>query len=118
MKKKDSEVEKLEAENKRLRTQVNSYKKEVKKLRSEIKTTEKAWNETEDFLKNITAGRSLKEVIKDAGSGSGLRKLENGCKNCQSSDITILKYPSFRIVVCSTCGFKHKIEEVYSDEQE
>jgi archaellum component FlaC len=116
MKKKDSDVERLEAENKRLRTQVNSYKKEVKKLRSEIKTTEKAWGETEDFLKNITAGRSLKEVIKDAASGNGLKKLENVCRNCQSPDVAILKYPSFRILVCAKCGLKLKIEEVYSDE--
>lgn len=116
-KNKESELSKLEAENKRLRTQLNSYKKEVKKLRSELRTSEKAWGETEDFLKNVTEGRSLKEVILDASSGK-LKKLENGCQKCKSGDIKILKYDSFRIIVCNSCGYKNKIEEKYSNEQE
>lgn len=120
MKKRNSEnsMERLAEENKKLRAQVNSYKKEIKKLRSELKTSAKAWDETEDFLKNVTEGRSLKEVIKDVNLGKGLRKLDNSCVKCKSSNISTMKYPSFRILVCADCEHKQKIEERYTDEQE
>ena len=50
-------IEKLKDENERL-------KYEIKKLKSKVRTYERAFRETEDFLKDYTSRFSLDEILK------------------------------------------------------
>jgi len=114
-KNKDDQIEKILEENRRLKTQLNNCKKEIKKLKSELRTSDKAWNQTEGFLKNVTEGRSLKEVIRDVNLGEGLSTLNNYCNKCGSITTTV-KFSSFRVLICPSCKSRQKIEEKYSDD--
>jgi predicted RNase H-like nuclease (RuvC/YqgF family) len=118
MKKHNPELDKLESENRKLRTQLNNSKKEIKRLKSELKSYDAAWKETDVFLKNVMDGRPLKEVIRDVNDGKGLKKLETECNRCKSPNLNILKYSNFRIAVCLECKHKEKIDEKYDSEQE
>lgn len=107
---------KLQEENRKLKEQLNHAKNENHKLKTENKTIHAAWRKTEEFLKNVTDGRSVEEIIKDVNGGKGLRKLETACSSCKSTNISISKFSNFRIIVCADCAHKEKVDE--SKEQE
>ena len=104
-------VERLHELIRKYKTQVDTLKRENKKLKSQIKTLDSAWTKTEKFLENVSEGRSLEEMIKDADSQSGLSKLEDSCRKCKKNNVGVLKYSNFRVVVCYECTFKEKINE-------
>lgn len=100
---------KLNEEIRKLKHQNENLRKENRKLKSENKTLEAAWRKSEEFVRDVTVGRSVLEIIKDVNNGK-LRKLENKCGKCKSNNISILRYANFRIIVCQDCKFKEKID--------
>lgn len=108
-------VERLHELIRKYKTQVDNLKRENKKLKSNLKTANMAWNQTEKFLENVSEGRSLEEMIRDANSESGFTKIEDSCKKCKKNNVSLLKYANFRIVICYDCQFKEKINEPKSN---
>lgn len=104
-------VERLHEIIRKYKVQVENLKTQNRKLKSQLKTAETAWTRTEKFLENVSEGRSLEEMIKDANSVNGFSKESDSCRKCKKSDICILKYQNFRVIVCAGCGFKEKINE-------
>lgn len=104
-------VERLHEMIRKYKTQVDNLKNQNRKLKSQLKTSEAAWTKTEKFLENVSEGRSLEEMIRDANSEAGFSKQEESCRKCKKNHIGILKYTNFRIIVCHDCGFKEKINE-------
>lgn len=103
-------VEKLADENRKLKSQLENLRKENRKLKSDNRTLNTAWRKSEEFVRDVTEGRSVLEIIKDAANGGRLKKFESKCSKCKSNNIGILKYSNFRIVVCHDCDFKERID--------
>lgn len=101
-------TERLQEIVRKQKTQIENLKNENRKLKSQIKTLNSAWSKTEVFLENISDGRSLENMLKDAEAGM-LSKHEASCRQCKGKDVGMLDYANFRIVVCNKCGFKAKI---------
>lgn len=103
----------------KLKAQLETAQTENKKLKHENKTMRMAWRKSEHFLKDVTDGRSVEEMIHAADIGR-LPKLESSCSKCQSPDISVIKFGNFRIVKCSAlaCGHKEKINEPKQESEE
>ena len=105
-------IERVHEENRKLKTQIESLKEQVRKLKSQKKTLDAAWRKTENYLSEVTDGRSVEEIVKNVAKGKKLPKLESSCSKCKSNKISILPFKNFRVVVCEerNCKYKEKID--------
>jgi hypothetical protein len=97
----------------KLKDTVKRRDKTIRQLKSQIKTLEQSWRTTEVYLKEVTDGKPLSEVIKDIESNKPLGKCELECPSCASKNMKKILFTGFYIISCQ-CGYRKKID----DEQE
>lgn len=109
-KKAKSRTEILEEEIRKLKQTIRDRDKTIRQLKSQFKTVESAWDSTEIYLKEVTNGKPLSEVIKTIKRGKPLNKDNEPCPKCSSKDLQKILYTGFHIVICS-CGYRKRIDE-------
>lgn len=82
----------------------------IKQLKSEAKQAMDNFVGTEHYLREVTDGKPLSEVINTVKNGKPLSKEGEPCPKCGSKDVTILIYIGFHIKSC-TCGYRKRINE-------
>ena len=103
-------IEALEEVVRKLKNTIKRRDKTIRQLRSEIKTIEQAWRTTEVYLKEITNGKPLSEVLETVEAGKPLSKLNDSCPKCNSNEMKKIIFTGFYIVSCS-CGYRNKVDE-------
>lgn len=109
-KKNKDTVEILEETVKQLKKVIRDRDKTIKQLKSEVKTVQGAWKTTEIFLKEVTDGKPLSEIIKTVATGKPLSKSNGSCPKCGSKAMKKIIFIGFHIISCD-CGYRTKIDE-------
>lgn len=109
-KKPKDRVEALEEEIQSLKKIIRNRDKTIRQLKSEIDTTHSAWSKTEFFLKEVTSGKPLSEVLENVESGRPLSLEQDSCPKCNLKFLKKMLYTGFHIVACS-CGYRAKVNE-------
>ncbi len=109
-KKPKDRIEVLEEQVQNLKKIIRNKDKTIKQLKSEINTAQSAWNKTEIYLKDVTNGKPLSEVLKNVESGKPLSLKEQPCPKCNYGDLKRILYTGFYIVTCS-CGYRARVNE-------
>ena len=107
----------LEMENERLKKTIRDKDKVIKQkdrtirqLKSEAKTAMDGFSGTESFLREVTNGKPLSEVIKTVKRGDPLSDEIEPCPKCGSREIVTLIYTGFFIKTC-LCGYRKRFNE-------
>jgi alanyl-tRNA synthetase len=108
--KKTDSPEEAKDKNTKLLRKIKSLERENKQLKSKNHTLNKAWDETETYLEDITEGRPLKEIVKDVSEGK-LRKLRKECPSCSGKRVKKIQFSGFHVIVCEDCKYRKKIDE-------
>lgn len=103
-------VEVLEEQVRKLKQTIRNRDKTIRQLKSQVKSVESAWHTTEIYLKEITNGKPLSEVIKTVEAGRPLSKLNELCPKCNSRDLVKILFNKFHIITCD-CGYRKKVDE-------
>lgn len=106
------ELDKLKEDNKRLKQRVRKLEKEIKKYKSNAKTVESVWQETENYLMEVTKGVSLEEILKTIRDGKPLdgRKVRRKCTICGLNTMKKIQFDKFYVAICN-CGHREKVDE-------
>jgi hypothetical protein len=100
----------LEDQVKKLKATLRKRDKTIVQLKSEVKTVDRAWRKTETYLKEITNGKSLSEIIKTVEDGRPLSKTNIMCPECKILKVNKIIFTGFHIVNCK-CGYRKRIDE-------
>lgn len=109
-KKEKDRVEVLEEQVRKLKQTVRNRDKTIRQLKSQVKSVETAWHTTEIYLKEVTNGKPLSEVLKTVDAGRPLSKLNEPCPKCASRDLKKIIFSKFHIIVCD-CGYRKQVDE-------
>ena len=109
VKRTDTIEEAMDKNNKLIR-KVKSLEKENKKLRTKNHTLNRAWDETESFLEDVTEGKSLKEIIENVNEGK-LKRVRKECPKCGGRKVKKIQFSGFHVVVCEDCKYREKVNE-------
>lgn len=100
----------------KLKSRIRKTETTNKRLASENKTLNKTWDKTENYLDDITGGKPLSEVIKTAQENGKFSKENGPCPKCSRHTLDKLIFSGFHIVVCETCDYRTRINEITADE--
>jgi len=103
-------VEQLEEHIRKLKAAVRKKDKTIKQLKGQVASAQTAFKTTEVYLKEITNGKPLSEVIRTVESGKPLSKVDDECPQCHSHDMKKILFTGFYIISC-TCGYRNKIDD-------
>lgn len=103
-------VEVLEKENSKLKKVIREKDKTIKQLKSESKTAEDSFRITESYLKEITKGKPLSEILDIVGKNLPLQDIDYPCPKCNSRDMKKILFTGFYIVSCE-CGYRKRVDE-------
>lgn len=95
----------------KLKNRIIGDSQKIAKLKSENKTLRKAWNGSDDYLREVTDDRPLAEVLRDIKGKGRLSKLKDRCPKCSSADYKRTSYPKFHIDHCGNCTYRKRIDE-------
>lgn len=103
-------VEILEEQVKKLQNTIRGKNKTIRQLKSNSSTFEAAWRKTEIYLKEVTNGKPLHEVLKTVEEGKPLTVVKDDCPTCGQHNMNKILFTGFYIISC-TCGYRNKIDE-------
>jgi len=109
-KKPKDRVEILEEQVKKLRKVIREKDKTIRQLKSNSTTFEAAWRKTEIYLKEITNGKPLSEVLRTVEAGKPLTNITDPCPDCGQHDMKKILFTGFHIITCE-CGYRKKVDE-------
>jgi len=84
--------------------------KVIKQLKGEAKQAMDVFVDSEHYLREVTDGKPLSEIMNTVKNKQPLRKGNEPCPKCGSKDIAILIYTGFHIKACD-CGYRKKVNE-------
>ena len=99
----EKKVDDLNKEVKRLNKVIREKDKTIRNLKSEKKQAMDRFIDSEVYLREVTNGRPLSEIMKTVKNGEPLGKNEYRCPKCNASDISVLIYTGFHIKICKCC---------------
>ena len=106
---KDDTLDEAYEKNQKLVNQVRNLEKKINTLKSHNKTLTSAWYKTEDFLSEITGGKSLKEILLDIKDHKKLTKIK--CPSCGGSSVKRTTFSSFSLVICDNCDYRKREDD-------
>jgi len=109
-KKPKDRVEILEDSIKKLQTIIRNKDKTIRQLKGAVSTAESAFRKTEIYLKEVTDGKPLSEVLRTVEAGKPLSKIGDACPDCGEHEMNKILFTGFHIVTCE-CGYRNKIDE-------
>jgi DNA-directed RNA polymerase subunit RPC12/RpoP len=109
--KKMDTIEDATDKNDKLINMVKKLQKQVSELKTQNTTLQKVFNKTEIFLKEVTEGISLNEILQHVKDGSPLRKVSDLCPHCNSKTLKKMVFQGFHVILCNQCGYREKINE-------
>ena len=107
--------EEKDGELQKLKNRVKRLEKENDRLKSELNSYEQAFKNTSKFLRDNTKEISLDALIKAAKEGASLKQVRDSelkrvCKFCMSQNVHVSEVPSGKLVLCRDCS-KTNIEK-------
>jgi DNA repair exonuclease SbcCD ATPase subunit len=109
--KKQPKKEYKDGELNRLKKRIKKLEKENDRLKSELNSYEQAFKKTTKFLRDNTEEISLENLIKAAKSEKSLKEVKeestsNKCPVC-SADIKIMETLVGKIITCTKCSYRN-----------
>ena len=92
----------------KLKTRVRRLEKENARLKSELNSYEQAFKNTKNFLREHTDEFSLEKLIEGAKGNKSLRELQKDivpCPKC-SETMTVNSLPFGTLHLCTACGHR------------
>ena len=107
--------EEKDGELQKLKTRVKRLEKENDRLKSELNSYEQAFKNTSKFLRDNTKEISLEALIKAAKEGASLKQVKDTefkrvCKYCMSDNVHVSDIPTGKMILCRDCS-KTNIEK-------
>tara|TARA_R100000951_G_C2604167_1_gene169103 strand:+ start:160 stop:516 length:357 start_codon:yes stop_codon:yes gene_type:complete len=109
-KKPKDRVEILEEQVKKLQSTLRSKDKTIRQLKTQVTTAESAFKKTEIYLKEVTNGKPLSEILKLAEEGKPFTPIGDVCPDCGSHSMKKILFTGFHIITCE-CGYRNKVDE-------
>lgn len=100
----------LEDENSKLKKTIRRRDKTIRQLRSDAKTAEEAFRRTETYLKEVTDGKPLSEILRTVESNKPLSPIKKSCPKCNSRDMKKIIFTGFYVISCK-CGYRNRVDE-------
>jgi predicted nuclease with TOPRIM domain len=115
VKKKEPKKEYKDAELNKLKRRVKRLENENSRLKSELNSYEQAFKKTTKFLKDHTDDISLEDLIKAAREDKSLKQVEienvhNVCPKCFSA-IKTTETPVGTIKTCTKCDYRDMVKK-------
>ena len=113
--KKEPKKEYKDGELNKLKRRIKRLEKENTRLKSELNSYEQAFKKTTRFLKDHTDDISLEDLVQAAKQNKSLRKIEkehveNLCPKCFNKLKELPKSRVGKIIVCTQCEYR-KVEK-------
>lgn len=109
-KKTEDRIELLEKRVRKLEGVIRDKDKTISKLKGQVNSAQSAFKTTEIYLKEITNGKPLSEVLKTVEAGKPLSNVDYECPKCNSHDMKKIIFTGFHIISCA-CGYRNKVDE-------
>lgn len=106
----ENEIDRLNKVIKEKDKVINQKKRVIKQLKSEKNQAMDTFIDTEHYLREVTDGKPLSEIMNTIKNGKPLNKENEPCPTCGSRDLKTLIYTGFHIKSCS-CGYRKKFNE-------
>ena len=110
MSKKPIVTTKSHKEEAELEKAIRKLEREIKRLKSENKVLQDALATTEEYLIAQVADKTLEDVFQDVQNKMDV-KLTDLCPNCQSHNLKKINLGSFKIIACSNCTYRNRVNE-------
>jgi exonuclease VII small subunit len=107
----------------KLKNRVRRLERENARLKSELNSYEQAFKNTKNFLREHTDEFSLEKLIEGAKGNKSLRELQKDvtpCPKCVGT-LTVSSLPFGTLHLCTTCGHKEVVKnglQIESDDRE
>ena len=96
----------------KLQKVIRDKDKTIRQLKGQVKSAQLAWRATEVYLKEVTDGKPLSEIIKTAEEGKPLTYVHHECPKCNSHDLKKMVFATFYILSC-VCGYRDKVDDMH-----
>ena len=102
---------KKQPSHKALLSTIRKLEKESQKLKKENQMLREAWTRTEEYLAAISEDKTIDEIFNEIDTKTTLRKVKKKCPNCSSSHMHQRQYTGFKIISCSRCEYRNRMND-------
>ncbi len=114
---KNDDDDDLREKNIKLRNKIRTLERKNNELSSQVGTLKKTWYKTEDYLREITDGIPLKEILKNVEDKTPLQKINDKCPKCYQKKLKRIIFKDFYVISCYNCEYRDRIDEIISTEE-
>lgn len=92
---------------------IRKLEKEIKRLRSENSSLQDALRTTDEYLMAISQDKTIENVFQEIQEKTNVKAKES-CPNCKSSNMRKISLGVVRIIACSNCSYRNRINDSQS----